>query len=68
MKIKTRVKPRMLMQGLNVQQWYVIEVCLDRSWKMGGDDNGLWKFETEEAAKAKEKEIQEKLLHAVVKQ
>jgi hypothetical protein len=57
MKLKARVKPRLLLnakdKGIEVKQAYVVEVLLNRKWRIGEDDTGPWKFKTAAEAEAK---------------
>lgn len=54
MKLKARIKPLLFLtaqdKGMRVEQLHTVEVLMNRKWRIGGDDTGLWKFKTEAEA------------------
>jgi len=57
MKLKTRVKTLLILaakdKGIKVEHAHVVEVLLNRKWRIGEDDTGQWKFKTSAEAEAK---------------
>lgn len=59
--MKTRVKLKHFMSGSVVSPSWIIEALIDRRWGPVGDDDGIKKFATSEAAEAEATRIKETL-------